>query len=131
VRAELERTETDLRAARSRMETAIDALAALEPQRVELEQERERMRAEGRRRRARRCRPRNSARAIWRCKWNRGAPRTRPDLDAGRAWRSSWKELEAQRRDELAAQLKEGEAPLAALADSVGTSAAVARTNRG
>ena len=40
------RTETDLRAARGRMETAIDALAALEPQRMELEQERERMRAE-------------------------------------------------------------------------------------
>ena len=46
VRAELDRTETDLRAARARMETAIDVLAALEPQRVELESERERMRGE-------------------------------------------------------------------------------------
>ena len=46
VRAELARTETELRASRGRMEAAIDALAALEPQRVELEQERERMRAE-------------------------------------------------------------------------------------
>ncbi len=46
VRVELERSETELRASRARMETAIDALAALEPQRMELEQDRERMRLE-------------------------------------------------------------------------------------
>ncbi len=77
VRAELARTETDLRAARGRMEAAIDALAALEPQRMELEQERDRMRAELARR-ARRRRRRNSARASWRCRWSRGARRTPP-----------------------------------------------------
>jgi chromosome segregation protein len=44
VRLELSRSETELRASRARMETAIDALAALEPQRMELEQDRERMR---------------------------------------------------------------------------------------
>jgi chromosome segregation protein len=44
VRVELSRSETELRASRARMETAIDALAALEPQRMELEQDRERMR---------------------------------------------------------------------------------------
>ena len=43
--AELADSETGLRAARGRMEVAIDALAALEPQRIELEQERERLRA--------------------------------------------------------------------------------------
>ena len=46
VGAELERTDAALRAARGRMEIAIDRLAALEPQRVELEAERERMRAD-------------------------------------------------------------------------------------
>jgi chromosome segregation protein len=44
VRLELSRSETELRGSRARMETAIDALAALEPQRMELEQDRERMR---------------------------------------------------------------------------------------
>ena len=44
VRVELSRSESELRASRARMETAIDALAALEPQRMELEQDRERMR---------------------------------------------------------------------------------------
>ena len=44
--SDLATSEADLRASRARMETAIDALAALEPQRVELEQSRERMRAE-------------------------------------------------------------------------------------
>jgi chromosome segregation protein len=46
VAAVLTSSEADLRAARARMETAIDALAALEPQRVQLEEARERMRAE-------------------------------------------------------------------------------------
>jgi chromosome segregation protein len=46
VAADLAGSEADSRAARARMETAIDALAALEPQRVGLEQSRERMRAE-------------------------------------------------------------------------------------
>ena len=46
VRVELARSETELRASRARMETAIDALAALEPQRMELEQDRERMRTD-------------------------------------------------------------------------------------
>jgi chromosome segregation protein len=46
VRAELERTEADLRAARGRMEIAIEALSALEPKRSTLEEERERLRTE-------------------------------------------------------------------------------------
>jgi chromosome segregation protein len=46
VASDLAGSEADLRAARGRMETAIDALAALEPQRVELEAARERMRGE-------------------------------------------------------------------------------------
>jgi chromosome segregation protein len=44
--SDLAGSDADLRASRARMETAIDALAALEPQRIELEQSRERMRAE-------------------------------------------------------------------------------------
>jgi chromosome segregation protein len=44
--SDLATSEADLRASRARMETAIDALAALEPQRIELEQARERMRDE-------------------------------------------------------------------------------------
>jgi chromosome segregation protein len=46
VASDLASSEADLHACRGRMETAIDALAALEPQRVELEQSRERMRSE-------------------------------------------------------------------------------------
>jgi len=46
VSSDLAASEADLRASRGRMETAIDALAALEPQRVELEQARDRMRGE-------------------------------------------------------------------------------------
>jgi len=42
----LTRTESDLRAARARMEIAIESLAALEPKRSVLEQERERLRSE-------------------------------------------------------------------------------------
>jgi chromosome segregation protein len=46
VRADLARTDTELRAARGRMEAAIDGLAALEPKRTDLEEERDRMRGE-------------------------------------------------------------------------------------
>jgi chromosome segregation protein len=46
VASDLATSEADLHASRGRMETAIDALAALEPQRVELEQSRERMRTD-------------------------------------------------------------------------------------
>jgi len=46
VATELNRTETELRLARSRMEIAIEALVTLEPLRLELEQERDRVRAE-------------------------------------------------------------------------------------
>ena len=76
VSAELDRTETDLRAARGRMETAIDALAALEPQRIELESERERLRAEQNAARAAAQSTRSSAHASWRFKSSRAAPRT-------------------------------------------------------
>ena len=78
VRAELARTETDLRAARGRMEAAIDALASLEPKRLELEQERERMRAELAAARAAAQAAQQRARASWRCRWSRAAPRMPP-----------------------------------------------------
>ena len=55
VRAELERTQAELREARGRMEIAIEALAALEPQRMELERERERLRTRAGRRADRRA----------------------------------------------------------------------------
>ena len=109
VRAELERTETELRAARARMETAIDALAALEPQRVELEQERERMRAEL-----------AAARAAMQAAQQR-ARELAVQVESRRSAHASLettiarldKQLQdlAQRRDDLVKQLKDGEEP--------------------
>jgi len=117
VRAELDRTEADLRAARARMEIAIESLAALEPKRVVLEEERERLRA------------------------NQGAARTAAQaaqqvardlavqVESRRSSHASLtttvarveKQLEGLevRRNELAAQLADGEAPLAALQEQI------------
>jgi chromosome segregation protein len=117
VRAELDRTEADLRTARARMEIAIESLAALEPKRLELEQERERLRG------------------------NQGAARTAAQaaqqvardlavqVESRRSSHASLtttlarveKQLEGLelRRDELATQLANGEAPLAALQEQI------------
>jgi chromosome segregation protein len=117
VRAELERTETDLRAARGRMETAIEALAALEPKRLALEQERERLRTQ-------QSAARTAAQAV-----QQVARDLALQVESRRSSHASLiatlerveKQLEGLelRRDELAAQLAAGEAPLAALQEQI------------
>ena len=112
VRTELERAETDLRAARGRMEAAIDKLAALEPQRAALEQERDRMRAEV-----------GTARAVA-LSAQQLARELALQVESRRSSHSSLtttlsrieKQLEGleTRRNDLASQLVESEAPLAA-----------------
>jgi chromosome segregation protein len=112
VRTELERAETDLRAARGRMEAAIDKLAALEPQRAALEQERDRMRAEV-----------GTARAVA-LSAQQLARELALQVESRRSSHSSLtttlsrieKQLEGleTRRNDLASQLAESEAPLAA-----------------
>jgi chromosome segregation protein len=111
VRTDLERTETDLRAARSRMEAAIDKLAALEPQRVALEQERDRMRAEVATARAAALAAQQLARDLALQVESRRSSHASLTTTLSRIE----KQLEAleARRNELAGQLKEGEAPLA------------------
>ncbi|HWX34984.1 MAG TPA: hypothetical protein VNZ53_47135, partial [Steroidobacteraceae bacterium] len=112
VRGELERAETDLRAARGRMETAIDKLAALEPQRIALEQERERMRAEAGTARAAALTAQQLARELALQVESRRSSHT----SLATALTRIEKQLEGleTRRNELAGQLTEGEAPLAA-----------------
>ena len=117
VRAELERAEADLRTARARMEQAIDALAALEPKRQALEQERERLREE-------QGAARTAAQAI-----QHAARELAVQVESRRSSHVSLsstlarveKQLEALelRRDDLAAQLAAGEAPLAALQQDI------------
>jgi chromosome segregation protein len=117
VRAELERAEADLRTARARMEQAIDALAALEPKRQALEQERERLREE-------QGAARTAAQAI-----QQAARELAVQVESRRSSHVSLsstlarveKQLEALelRRDDLAAQLAAGEAPLAALQQDI------------
>ncbi len=110
VRAELERTETDLRAARGRMEAAIDGLAALEPQRVDLEEERDRMRTElGTARNVAQA-ARQLARELALQVESRRSSHTSLTTTLSRIE----KQLEGleTRRNELAGQLTEGEAPL-------------------
>ena len=117
VRGELERTEADLRAARGRMETAIEALAALEPKRVDLEEERERQRAE-------QGAARSAAQAA-----QQAARELAVQVESRRSSHASLtttlsrveKQLEGLelRRDELASQLAAGEAPLAALQEQI------------
>src|SRR6266403_2025087 len=113
VRAELERTESDLRAARARMEIAIELLAALEPRRLMLEQERERLRSEQAAARTTAQAVQTAARELAVQVESRRAAHatTTTNLERGE------KQLEglAARRDELAAQLADGETPLAAL----------------
>jgi chromosome segregation protein len=112
VRADLARTDTELRAARGRMEAAIDGLAALEPKRTDLEEERDRMRGElGAARTAAQAAQqlaRELALQVESRRSSHGSLTT--------ALSRIEKQLEGleTRRNELANQLAEGEAPLLA-----------------
>jgi chromosome segregation protein len=112
VRADLARTDTELRAARGRMEAAIDGLAALEPKRTGLEEERDRMRGElGAARTAAQAAQqlaRELALQVESRRSSHGSLTT--------ALSRIEKQLEGleTRRNELANQLAEGEAPLLA-----------------
>ncbi|HWG71309.1 MAG TPA: chromosome segregation protein SMC [Steroidobacteraceae bacterium] len=112
IRAELDRTGTDLRAARGRMEEAIDALAALEPKRVDLEDERDRMRNEQGAARTAAQAARQLAREL--------ALQVESRRSSHASLTTTLARIEAQleglqsRRNELAGQLSDGEAPLAA-----------------
>jgi chromosome segregation protein len=112
VRTELERTETDLRAARGRMEAAIDKLAALEPQRIALEQERDRMRAEAGAARAAALSAQQLARELALQVESRRSSHSALTTTLSRI--ATQLEGLEKRRNELASQLAEGEAPLAA-----------------
>ena len=117
VRAELERTEADLRAARGRMEIAIEALSALEPKRSTLEKERERLRAEQAAARAAAQASQLSAREL--------AVQVESRRSSHASLTSTLARVEKQleglevRRDELAAQLAAGEEPLAMLQEQI------------
>jgi len=117
VRLELARTEADLRAARGRMETAIEALAALEPKRLELEHSRERLRSEQAAARSAAQAAQQAARGL--------AVQVESRRSAHASLTTTLSRVEKQleglvlRRDELAAQLADGGAPLAALDEQI------------
>jgi chromosome segregation protein len=117
VRLELAHTEADLRAARGRMETAIDALAALEPKRLELENTREQLRSEQAAARSAAQAAQQAARAL--------AVQVESRRSAHASLTTTLSRVEKQleglvmRRDELAAQLAAGEAPLAMLGEQI------------
>jgi chromosome segregation protein len=113
VRSELDRTETELRAARARMETAIDALTALEPQRVELESERERLRREHAAARAAAQAAQQRARELAVQVESRRTSHASLDTTLARLDKQLQELI--LRRDELARQLVDGEAPICAL----------------
>ena len=115
--AELQRTEGELRAARGRMQGAIDALAALEPKRVLLEATRERLRAEQQSARSAAQAAQQAAREL--------AVQVESRRSSQLSLTSTLARIEAQvagvtqRRDDLAAQLADGDAPLVALQSSL------------
>jgi chromosome segregation protein len=113
VRAELARTDTELKAARGRMETAIGVLAALEPKQKELEQERERMRSELAAARAAAQAAQQRARELA----LQVESRRSSHASLGTTLARVEKQLQdlVARRDDLTRQLADGEAPLAAL----------------
>jgi len=112
VAAVLASSEADLRAARGRMEAAIDALAALEPQRVQLEEARERMRSELGAARTAASTAQQQAREL--------ALQVESRRSSHSALTTTVSRIEQQvqalrsRREEVADQLAQGEAPLAA-----------------
>ena len=120
VRAELARSDEDLRAARGRMEISIEALGALEPRRETLEEDRERLRAE-----------QGSARAAAQTVQQK-ARELAVQVESRRSSHASLtttlarveKQLESLevRRDDLAAQLAAGEEPLALLQEQIESS---------
>jgi chromosome segregation protein len=112
VRTELERTEADLRAARARMEAAIENLVALEPQRAALEQERDRMRTEVGTARAAALAAQQLARELALQVESRRSSHVSLTTTLSRI-EKQLENLET-RRNELASQLAEGEAPLVA-----------------
>jgi chromosome segregation protein len=113
VRSELQRTDADLHTARARMQSAIDVLAALEPKHIELERERERMRAELGAARAAAATAQQQARELA----VQVESRRVSHVSVGIAVLRVEKQLDGLqlRRDELAAQLAQGESPLTAL----------------
>jgi chromosome segregation protein len=111
VRVELARSESELRASRGRMETAIDALASLEPQRMDLEQDRERMRTEQNDARAAAAAAQQHARDLAVQVESRRSSHTALITTVGRL-EKQLEDLHA-RRLELLGQIAEGEAPLA------------------
>ncbi len=114
VRAEIERSETELRAARARMEASIEALSALDPQRIELERQRDRLRHELSAARADAQAAQQRAREL--------ALQVESRRSAHSSLTTALERVEQQlaalqrRRDELAGQIEAGGAPLAALA---------------
>jgi chromosome segregation protein len=127
VAAVLSGSEADLRAARGRMATAIETLAALEPQRVELEEARERMRAELGMARTAASTAQQHAREL--------ALQVESRRSSHSALTTTLSRVEQQvqalelRREEVADQLGQSEAPLAAaqehLEEALKTRAAV------
>jgi chromosome segregation protein len=111
--AELQRTDAEMRSARGRMETAIDALAGLEPKRLELERERDRMRGELTAARAAAHSAEQAARNLALQVESRRSQHASLTTSLARVERQL--EVSMQRHDELALQLAAGEAPLAAL----------------
>ena len=112
VRVELERTETDVRAARGRMAAAIDKLAALEPQRVDLERERDRMRGDVAAARGAALAAQQFARELALQVESRRSSHSSLTTTLARV-ETQLQALE-RRRNDLASQLTESAAPLAA-----------------
>jgi chromosome segregation protein len=112
VRADLARTDAELREARGRMEAAIDGLAALEPKRIGLEEERDRMRGELGAARSAAQAAQQLAREL--------ALQVESRRSSHGSLTTALSRIEKQlegleaRRNELANQLAEGEAPLLA-----------------
>jgi len=113
VQTALESTDVDLHAARGRMAAAIEAMAALEPKRVELEGARERLRADLVAARAAAGAAQNAARELGLKVESRRS--THASVESGLARVEKQLEGLVLRRDELAAQLADGDAPLLAL----------------
>jgi chromosome segregation protein len=110
VQAELQSTDADLRLARGRMEAAIEVLAALEPQRLELERERERLRTELSAARLAAQSAQQAARELALQVESRRSSLVSLTSTVSRVERQL--ETAVLRRDELAAQLDAGVAPL-------------------
>ena len=109
--SELARTESDVRVSRGRMEVAIDNLAALEPRRIDLEEARDRLRADTASARAAASSAQQLAREL--------ALQVESRRSSHASLTTTLLRIETQlagletRRNELANQLTQGEAPLA------------------